>query len=64
MPIRCTPAQVLGGHIAHMLVISSREEELRKLADFVDKWLIGWLQSDACAQWIVQMEREVNRQRN
>ena len=61
MPIRCTPAQMLGGHIAHMIVLVHREDVLDRFAGSITTWLPFWLQSDACKQWLAQMEREVTQ---
>jgi hypothetical protein len=64
MPIRCTPAQVLGGHVAHLLVTLHSEERMEKLAELWMKCLAYWLQSDAFKQWLEQLEREVIQSNN
>lgn len=64
MPIRCTPAQMLGGHVAHLLVTLHREEQMGKLADFWTGQFAIWLTSDAGTQWLEKMEREIEKSKN
>ena len=59
--VRSTPAQMLGGHIAHMIVLVHREDVLDRFAGSITTWLPFWLRSDACKQWLAQMEREVTQ---
>ncbi len=63
-PIRCTPAQMLGGHVAHMLVILHGEEQMGKLNEFLSRQLALWLLSDDCTQWLQLMEREIQEGSN
>lgn len=62
-PIRFTPAQMLGGHVALMIVSAHRENELDNFAGYLHKWLPFWLRSDACKQWVAHVEREVKSQK-
>lgn len=64
MPVRCTPAQMLGGHVAQMLITLHGEERTQKQAWFWVQCFAYWLQSDACKQWIEQLEHEVNQSKN
>jgi hypothetical protein len=64
MTVRATPAQMLGGQIAHSILQAHGEDQLDKLFEVFPKWLAIWLQSDDCAKWLERMEREVNQQKN
>ncbi|MGB8626117.1 MAG: hypothetical protein WCD03_08130 [Candidatus Cybelea sp.] len=64
MPIRVTPAQMVGAQFAQALVMAHGEEQMDKLWYFWLKHLAPWLLSDDCTQWLELMEREVNKQEN
>lgn len=64
MPIRATPAQYLGGQLAQSIIIAYRAEQAAKLHEFFMRWLAYFLSSDACKQWLEQLEREVNKSKN
>ncbi|MFY9718580.1 MAG: hypothetical protein WAK16_02945 [Candidatus Cybelea sp.] len=64
MPIRARPAEFLGGQFAHSLVMAYKEEQLGKAAEFYVRWLPFFLQSDACTQWLAQVEREIKKRKN
>jgi hypothetical protein len=64
MPIRITPAQMVGAQFAQALVMAHGEEQMEKLTDFWTRRLAQWLLSDDCTQWLERMEREVNKQKN
>jgi hypothetical protein len=64
MPMRMTPAQMVGAQFAQALVIAHGEEQLAKMSEFFDRWLAYFLKSEACARWLEQMEREVNQHKN
>jgi len=61
MPIRITPAQMVGAQFAQALVMAHGEEQMEKLAGFWARHLALWLLSDDCTQWLERMEREVNQ---
>jgi hypothetical protein len=64
MPIRATPAQMIGGQFAQAIVMAHGEEQVAKFYDFYMRWLPYFLKSDACAQWLRAMEDEVRRQQS
>jgi hypothetical protein len=64
MPIRITPAQIVGAQFAQALVIAHGEEQMERLRDFWTKHFAMWLLSDDCTQWLEGMEHEVNEQKN
>ena len=62
MPYRATPAQLVGSQFAQALVIAHGEEQAVKLHGFYLRWLAYYLKSDACAQWLRQMQSEIDKQ--
>jgi hypothetical protein len=62
MPNRATPAQLVGAQFAQALVIAHGVEQVVKMYGFYMQWLAYFLKSDACAQWMRQMESEISKQ--
>jgi hypothetical protein len=52
MPIRMTPAQMIGAQLAQALVIAYSEEQIAKMSEFSDRWLAYFLKSEACTRWL------------
>jgi hypothetical protein len=61
LPIRITPAQIVGCQFAHALLIAHVEEQMEQVYEFFMQWFPYFLKSDACAQWIAQTESEENK---